>query len=182
MTKDNKANRIMIFGGAGSGKSTLARKLGTITRLPVIHIDRLYWKPGWVMRPREEIGLLTNAEADKERWIFEGNHSETMPYRASRADMVVFLDMSTPRRLWRVIGRILKHRGRTRPDMADDCLERFDWDFLKWVANYRKDGRLRALRFIDTLPPALPVHHLRTPKEVDAFLNGMREKVTAGRL
>jgi len=37
--------RVMIIGGSGSGKSTLARQLGEITKLPIIHIDKMYWKP-----------------------------------------------------------------------------------------------------------------------------------------
>jgi len=40
--------RVMIIGCAGAGKSTLARKLGAITGLPVIHLDREHWRPGWV--------------------------------------------------------------------------------------------------------------------------------------
>ncbi|MDL2203738.1 hypothetical protein QQF51_13830 [Brucella intermedia] len=58
--------RIMIIGGAGSGKSSLARALGDITGLPVVHIDTLYWQPGWVMQPRDEIGRLTIEAADRD--------------------------------------------------------------------------------------------------------------------
>ncbi|MBB5704439.1 adenylate kinase family enzyme [Ochrobactrum daejeonense] len=47
--------RIMVIGGAGSGKSSLARTLGEISGLPVIHVDVLYWQPGWTMRPQDEI-------------------------------------------------------------------------------------------------------------------------------
>lgn len=173
MPKSSKIKRIMIFGGPGSGKSTLAQRLGDIIDLPVVHIDTLYWKPGWVMHPREEVSRLTNAVADEEEWIFEGNHGETMHYRASRADMLVFLDLSTPRRVARIIARILKYHGRTRPDMADGCPERFDWDFLKWTANYRKNGRVRALKLIHMMPDHLIKHHPRHPREVDAFLKMM---------
>nr|WP_247876631.1 DNA topology modulation protein FlaR [Ochrobactrum sp. CM-21-5] len=162
--------RIMIIGGAGSGKSSLARALGDITGLPVIHIDTLYWQPDWVMRSRDEIGLLTNEAADNDYWIFEGNHSETMSHRASRADVLIFLDISTLRRLWRVIKRTILHYGHSRPDMAEGCKERFDWDFLKWVATYRTNGRVRALAFMEKTPEHLVKHHLRTSREVEVFL------------
>lgn len=167
----------MIFGGAGSGKSTLARTLGKISGLPVTHIDTIYWLPDWTMRPREEIGRLTRKIADSDQWIFEGNHSETMAHRASRADILIFLDISTPRRLWRIIRRTILYHGKSRPDMAEGCLERFDWEFLKFAANYRKNGRIRALSFIEKAPSHLTKYHLRSPKEVKQFLAGIEREI-----
>ena len=168
--------RIMIIGGAGSGKSTLARELGELLHLPVVHIDTIYWQPGWVMRQLDEIARLTNEAVDGDAWVFEGNHSHTMPYRASRADLLIFLDISTGRRLWRVIRRIAKYHGRTRPDMGDGCPERFDWDFIKWVVDYRKNGRIRALKFVEQAPNHLIKRVLRSPREVDTFLDSMRRE------
>ncbi|WP_247880012.1 DNA topology modulation protein FlaR [Brucella pituitosa] len=169
--------KIMIIGGAGSGKSTLARRLGKISGLPVIHIDTIYWKANWVMRPRAEISRLTNKVADRDKWIFEGNHSETMAHRASRADMLIFLDISTPRRLWRIIRRTVRHYGQSRPDMAEGCKERFDWEFLKFVANYRKNGRIQALSFLEKAPPHLQKHHLRNPVDVKRFLSKAEREI-----
>ncbi|MFD1197605.1 DNA topology modulation protein FlaR [Brucella gallinifaecis] len=169
--------RVMIFGGAGSGKSTLARTLGKITGLPVIHIDTIYWLPDWTMRPRDEIGQLTEQIADSDEWIFEGNHSETMAYRAARAEMLIFLDISTPRRLWRILRRTFRYYGKSRPDMAEGCTERLDWEFLKFAANYRKNGRIRALAFMEKAPAHLEKHHLRNPAEVKRFLAKIQREI-----
>ena len=40
--------RILILGAPGSGKSTLAKKLSISLQTEVIHLDKYYWKPGWV--------------------------------------------------------------------------------------------------------------------------------------
>ena len=46
--------RVAIVGPGGAGKFTFVRSLGEQTRLPVFHLDRFFWKPGWVETPREE--------------------------------------------------------------------------------------------------------------------------------
>jgi adenylate kinase family enzyme len=46
--------RVAIIGSRGAGKSTLARKLGGILGLPVIHLDKEYWQPGWTEPPKAE--------------------------------------------------------------------------------------------------------------------------------
>ena len=40
--------RILVLGPCGAGKSTPAVKLGAKLGLPVIHLDKEYWRPGWV--------------------------------------------------------------------------------------------------------------------------------------
>lgn len=46
--------RIVILGNAGSGKSTLARTLGSRLGLSVVHLDKLFWQPGWVEPDAEQ--------------------------------------------------------------------------------------------------------------------------------
>ncbi|HJP33228.1 MAG: AAA family ATPase [Candidatus Latescibacteria bacterium] len=47
-------NRVVIIGPGGAGKSTLARQLGERLGIEVVHLDRVFWRPGWVRVPREE--------------------------------------------------------------------------------------------------------------------------------
>lgn len=116
--------RVMVVGQPGSGKSTFALALGRRLGLPVVHMDRLHWAPGWVERPVEErLGLARDAAA-RDAWIIEGNYFAAGPERLARADLLVWLDRPVGLRLGRVLRRALRDLGRTRPDMAEGCPER----------------------------------------------------------
>ena len=174
-------NRVMIIGGSGSGKSTVARRLGNLTALPVIHIDQIFWQPGWQERPEAERHALLQAAVATEQWIIDGNYSSTFEMRAGRADTVIFLDISTPRRIARVLWRTARYFGRSRPDITEGCPERLDatyYDFVvNWVGGYRRRGaRARAIAFLDRVRSHCTVHHLRSPSEVRHFLEHVDPK------
>lgn len=161
----------MVLGGAGSGKSTTARLLSAKLDLPVVHIDKMYWAPGWVERPRDETDRLARAAAEADAWVFDGNHLRSADHRAERADLIVFLDLPLATRLGRVVWRVLRYRGETRPDMAEGCPEQWpDPAFLRFVLGYGRDGRLRALAFLARWRGRVPVVHLTSRRAVRRFL------------
>ena len=45
--KEHSVERVLVVGCAGSGKSALARRLASLTGLPLIELDRAFWRPGW---------------------------------------------------------------------------------------------------------------------------------------
>ena len=141
--------RIMIIGCGGAGKSTLARQLGEKTGLPVIHLDKLFWRPGWVQITREEFDKLHREALMGEKWIMDGNFDRTMAERIKYCDTVIYLDFSRLTCLLGVAKRILTTYGKTRPDMGEDCPERIDWEFLKWVWNYNKNKREKNYRLLN---------------------------------
>ena len=162
--------RIAILGRCGSGKSTLARRMGERLGVPVTHLDALWWRPGWVESDFESFRIRVAEAATGERWVIEGNYSRTFDLRLPRADAVIFLDPPRWLCLWRVVVRSATLLGRTRPDMAEGCPERFDLDFLLYVWRWDRDTRPRlwsALR--DTIDPQT-VLVLKTRREIDAVL------------
>ncbi|MEM8790377.1 MAG: DNA topology modulation protein FlaR [Pseudomonadota bacterium] len=165
--------RVMIVGGPGSGKSTLARLLGDKTSLPVYHMDLIHWKPGWVERGKAEKLVLAREVEARERWIFEGGLSTTYAERAMRADTLIWLDFPLWRRYVRVIWRTLKQRGKTRPDLPENCPERFDREFLHFIWRTRQSSRRSVIALIEKPYPHLDVHILRSLTEVRAFLHGI---------
>lgn len=168
--------RVMIIGGPGSGKSTLARELGAATGPPVVHIDPMYWLPGWVPRPRPDVYAMIREAITADRWVFDGNSSDTLDDRLARADTVVFLDLPTWRRLWRITSRTLRYHGRTRPDMPPDCPERFDAEFFFWWTGcyVLRGSRKIARDFTERARQTHDVYHLRSPRDVEKFLAAAR--------
>lgn len=166
--------RIMIFGGSGSGKSTLARQVGAALDLPVVHLDHIYWQPGWVQRPADQVLALAQAAAEADAWVIDGNHSASMEARADRADLLIWLDIQRSTRVFRVLKRALTHWGRSRPDMAPGCPERFDGPFLRdFVIGYDRkgetSGHARALAFTARWQDRRQVVILRSPAEMRRF-------------
>ncbi len=82
--------RILIIGNSGSGKSTFSRLLGEKLNLEVFHLDRYFWKPGWIASERNEWHEIIEELINKDKWIIEGNFSGTLNIRASRADLIFF--------------------------------------------------------------------------------------------
>ena len=133
--------RILIIGCGGAGKSTLARQLGEKTGLPVVHLDKLYWRPGWQHVTREEFDKLLDEVLAQEAWIMDGNFNNTIEKRIARCDTVIYMDFSRFSCLMGVVKRILTTYGTVRPDMGEGCPERFDLDFMKWVWNFNRIKR-----------------------------------------
>ncbi|MBH8565262.1 DNA topology modulation protein [Nostoc sp. CENA67] len=162
--------KIMIIGSGGAGKSTLARELGSILGLEVIHLDTLYWNPGWVETPKPEWQSIIQDLTLRESWIMDGNYSGTLDIRLAIADTVIFLDLKRLLCLWRVIKRSWQYAGQSRPDMASGCPERLTWEFLNFVWTYPSTRRPHILNKLSQLLPNQQVIILRKPKEVRKFL------------
>ena len=166
--------RIVIIGCGGAGKSTLARQLGEKLNLPVVYLDKIFWKPGWVEMDKEEFDARIRAEMDKETWIIDGNYNRTMPERIQRSDTVIYLDFSRMTCLWGVIKRNLTNRGKVRPDMGEGCPEKIDIEFLKWVWNYNRDKRERNYRLLNEATHAQTIV-LKNRRMVKRFLDALEE-------
>jgi len=161
--------RVLIIGCAGAGKSTLARKLSDALGLPLIGLDRVYWRPGWiepsVAEWREAVSRLVAEPA----WVMDGNYSGTflrMPY----ADTLVWLDYPRTVCLRRVLWRIIKGYGRARADLPDGCPEQFDAPFLRFVWNFPAKSRPRIVDGLQRFGGHLRFFRFTRDHEADAFL------------
>ena len=164
--------RIMIIGCGGAGKSTLARQLGEKTGLPVVHLDKLFWRPGWEHISRDEFDVLHREALMGEKWILDGNFDRTMEERMRYCDTVIYLDFSRFACLYGVAKRILTTYGKVRPDMGEGCPERFDLDFLKWVWNFNKNKRENTYRLLNEAEGIEKIV-LKNRRAVRAFLKSL---------
>jgi adenylate kinase family enzyme len=164
-----KNQRILIIGSAGAGKSTLSRKLGELWNLPVVHLDALFWQPGWKPIPRPEFINQVKAEMTKSKWLIDGNYDSTLEMRAEYADLIIFLDFSRSLCLYRACKRAWTYRGTTRPDMGKDCLEKMDWEFMRWIWRFPKDAKPEIVETLLKTPAK--VITLKSPKELDHWFS-----------
>jgi adenylate kinase family enzyme len=135
--------RVLIIGPCGAGKSTLAFALGERLSLPVCHMDKLNWKPGWIEGGKDEIRRKLADIVAADRWLIDGNYGGTRGERLERADTVVYLDFPITLCVARLLRRIWTYRGRSRPDMTEDCPERFDFEFLIYLIRWNSGPRPR---------------------------------------
>ncbi|HEX8388575.1 MAG TPA: topology modulation protein [Sphingomonas sp.] len=162
------ARRVAVMGSPGSGKSVLSRTIADRTGLPLIHLDREHWRPGWVEPSDDKWRAVENGLIARERWVIDGNYGAGLARRAARADVVLWLDLPTVICVWRVLKRVVGHRGRVRADMAPGCPERLDWAFLGYVAAFRRVQRPKTLdRLADHRERVV---RLRSRREVRDFV------------
>jgi adenylate kinase family enzyme len=167
--------RILIFGSGGSGKSTLARNVGQRLNLKVVHLDRLYWKPGWVDPVEAHFKKKVITVVTGKAWVIDGNYTRYFEMRAKRADKIIYLDFPRWLCIFRIIKRTLMNWGRERPDCGEDCPDHLTWEFFKWVWNYNARSRGNILQRLRKMKRNRYII-LRTPLEANLFLESMRKE------
>lgn len=174
--------RIVILGNSGSGKSTLAREIGKRLDLPVVHLDTLFWEPGWVEADTDIFRTRVRQAVAGDAWICEGNYStKTFALRLPRAELIIWLDTPRTTCLRRVILRSVLNRPRA--DLPAGCTERLDkefFGFLKYVWDFDRTRRPRTEALRLAIGPLIPVVHLRSAAQISGFLAGLNRRSAGG--
>lgn len=127
--------KIAVIGYSGSGKSTTSDTLGQRLGRSVLHLDRVNFLPGWQERERRESRrVVEDFMAQNSRWVIDGNYSfMAQQARLEAADLILFLKLNRFVCLWRAVKRYLEYKGKTRPSMAENCPEKLDMEFVRWI-------------------------------------------------
>lgn len=132
-------DRIAVIGCGGSGKTYLANRLAAHLDLPLTHLDAVFYDADWEPRPTDEFATLQENLVARPRWLVEGNYAGTMPIRLSRADTVIFLDLSPLTCLAGIAQRRWRYRSGQHVD--DGVYDRITWNFVRYVWGYRRTMR-----------------------------------------
>ena len=169
--------RIVIIGVTGSGKSTLAKRLAEKLRYPVIELDDLHWSPGWVAADKEVFRQTVARAASAGKWVAVGNYSIVSDLLWSRADTLIWLDVSLPRALGRLVRRTIQ-RARNNEAVCNGNYETIARAFSKdsiilWLfKSYFKKKREFGVVFRDKNQPGIRNYvRLRTLQETESFLS-----------
>lgn len=170
-------NRIMVIGvAAGVGKSTFARKLGEALDISVCHLDRLYWKPGWVEASLDEFAFTQKEVVKQDQWIIDGNYSNTFDIRTEKADTIIYLELPLYVCLYRVLKRYITNLGRTRSDIGEGCKEKIDWEFITFILTTYGPRKVKMAKRFKSLELEKTIITLKNKKDINAFL----EKIDSG--
>jgi nicotinamide riboside kinase len=156
--------RVVIIGRGASGKSTLAVRLGEITGLPVIELDKFFWRPGLVATPRDQVAVQEGFLAE-EGWIIDGDLGpyDVVEVRLRAADTILFLDFSLLRCSWQAIRRSRERAG-----------------FWCWLLAYRWQSRPILMHAIANHAVKADLRILRNPKALTRFVAGVAYATRSG--
>jgi hypothetical protein len=150
-----KMERVVVLGRGAAGKSTASVRLGQLTGLPVIELDKLFWLPGLAARSADDWLQAQGELAAAGEWIMDGDLGsyDALAPRLGRADTAVILDVSLVRCAWRAA-----RRSRERAD--------FWW----WLLTWRRHSRPTVLEAVARYAPHADLHVLRTLRALRHFL------------
>ena len=117
--------RACIIGISGSGKTTWSTKLSKQTKLPLFHMDQLFWGKNWEPISEEVWSEQEKEIINNEKWIIEGY--------INKKDVTMLASMAK-----------LK-AGRLGREVTDSCLQYWGGNGYMWenpVSRAFRDVRL----------------------------------------
>ena len=137
--------RVIVIGCPGSGKSTFSKSLHKITKIPLFHLDLLFWN-------EDKTTVESTVFLDRllkiiqnDAWIIDGNYDSTMELRMQACDTIIFLDFP----LDICLDGIQTRKGKARSDMPwiesnEDAAE-----LVAFIENYHLQSRPKVMGLLE---------------------------------
>jgi len=166
-------DRIAIIGRSGGGKSSLARRLAQRLALPIVHLDQIFWLPGWRASDEARFRSGLGQALAGGRWISDGTFAGVADLHLAQAQLILWIDQPRHLCLRRVVMRALTGLGRRRADVAEGCPERIDPYFLRYIWNWDRDSRPQVEAALALHAPLTPVVRLTSDRQIADWLRGL---------
>jgi adenylate kinase family enzyme len=170
--------RVAVFGNAGGGKSTLSRQLAEITGLPLYVLDKLQFKEGGAAVPHDEFLEIHRDLLARETWIIDGYGDDTTIWkRLGAADTLIHVDLPLPIHYWRVTKRLIKGVFANPEGWPKDSPV---WSST--ISSYKVIPLCHRYvtpsyrRLVAEMAASKRVAHLKSPREVAAFVDEVRNE------
>ena len=162
--------RILVIGCPGAGKTYFAKRLSEIIKVPVVHMDNLYWNKDKTSVSQEELSsrLLPYLEGDS--WIIDGNYHQTLELRLKYATEVYFLKM--PRE--ECIEGILERIDQPRDDIPWIETKKDAVELISWTIDYEERTKEDEEALLEKYPN-IQVRTLYNRKEVNEYLSKIKK-------
>lgn len=176
--KSNKFSKIMVIGFSGSGKSTISKMISNTLNIPVLYLDRVHWLENWVENDKEsECKIVSDFLENNDSWVIDGNYSHmSFRERLEKSDLIVFMNFNRFNCLFRAFKRLFENRGKTRESMADNCVEKVDFEFIKWILwDSRKKSQTNNYKYaLENYRDKVII--IKNQKEYDDFIDNFKVK------
>jgi adenylate kinase family enzyme len=170
--------RVAVFGNAGGGKSTLAKRLAKMTGLPLHALDLIQYKQGGGEVPREQYLQAHATLLLRDEWIIDGFGCIASAWeRFARADTLVYVDLPLTTHHWWVTKRLAKGlfvKPEGWPANSPIWASTIDSYKVLWRCHRALTPRYRQL--VVDAAALKRVHHLRSPREIRAFLDAVKRE------
>ena len=161
-------NKAIIIGCPGSGKSTFSRALHKETKLPLYHLDMLYWNSDRTTVSKEIFRERLQSVLVLDKWIIDGNYGSTIEMRLEECDTVFFLDYP----LEVCIDGVRQRKGTVRTDMPWVETED-DEEFLQFIRDFEAQSKPKIIELLSKYTDK-NIIIFKSREDADGYLENLR--------
>jgi hypothetical protein len=151
--------------------------------VPFIELDGVFHQPGWTRLPPEEFERRVVSLAGGPGWVIDGNYSSVRHAVWTRADAVVYLDVTMAKMLWRLVPRTLLRSLRhtelwngNREELRHMFTLDLEENIILWsVRNFSRHRRSFRAAMDDPRWSDVSFVRLCSPTQVGIFLKNVKE-------